>query len=71
MRVGIFYIDTSKNYSGWTVVADGKENKDAVGIRMEVVEAEDEVAAMDMAQPRDNESVMNAHELRVPRWDED
>ncbi len=61
MRIGIFYLShykTADDLQGvW--LKDGT----SLWIRVEEVEAEDVEAALDMAEPRDGEIVMNTHEL--------
>ena len=64
MRVGIFYI--SKSHHGTQLGDTSVTLPTSVGfvlIRMEEVEADDLCAALDLAAPRDGESVMNTHEL--------
>lgn len=61
MRVGIFYLSHVKTDSD----QQGIWLKDGTSrwIRVQEVDAEDVEAALDMAQPREGESVMNTHEL--------
>ena len=76
MRCAIFYIltpidqrrvsdrrpDDHKDYD-YVFPSNGVDIQDTACIRMEIVEAEDLGAALDMAQPREGESVMNTHEV--------
>jgi hypothetical protein len=81
MRCAIFYVLTPVSAEGVVsrVGADAAVDYDLVFpynnlmsdinacVRMEIVEAEDLGAALDMAQPRDGESVMNTHEVAEGR----
>lgn len=70
MKIGIFYItkimpkpvDLSVSKPEW-VTRIPLPNSRSVWIRVVEVEAADEMTALDEANPRIGESVMNAHEL--------
>lgn len=60
MRVGIFYLS---HRPAWDRVTLPLPRGGMVYLRMEEVEAEDESAAMDHAKLREDETLMNTHEL--------
>lgn len=64
MKIGIFYFSTKPAQDRQIVWFDIKLKSWAY-IRVQVVEAENEEAALDMAEPQDDEDVMNTHELRL------
>lgn len=62
MRVGIFYF--SKNDDPDRPTDEIRRDGKLVGyVRVEIIEDSDISTALDSARPRDDESVMNTHEL--------
>lgn len=66
MRCAIFYVltpirDLPPLLDYWPVI--DLHAGITARVRMEIVEAQDLGAALDMAQPRDGEAVMNTHEV--------
>ncbi len=65
MKAAIFYM--SRNPDKDTHVVVGYQGYDSYGfhIRTQIVDAEDLSAALDMATPRDGETVMNSHAVHA------
>lgn len=64
MKVGLFYVS---NVAGQgSVAVSSVDEKDWVGVRMEVVEAPDASEALALSKPRPGEQFLNSMPLPVP-----